>query len=187
MISFAGSDFFFNNSGFLFHSLFFLQNRFLFPRQISYRKTPPLLPMTFSFFPSDFFSQVRFPFANWRLSFTVWFLFSIQISFPRSDSFLQIGGSFLQYDFFSPVRFLTVKLPLRIPWPFLFPDQVSFPQSVAVLPSGQSSPLRLTCCRKRHRQADRRRHISITFSRQTKSHSHFLHKWGKAEAASFHW
>lgn len=155
MISFAGSDFFFNNSGFLFRSLFFLQNRFLL------QKFRCQLPATF--------------------------LSSNQISFPRSDSLLQIGGSLLQYDFFSPVRFLTVKLPLRFPWPFLFPDQVSFPQSVAVLPSGQSSPLRLTCCRKRHRQADRRRHSPFMFSRQTKSPSHFLHKWRKAEAASFHW
>lgn len=155
MISFAGSDFFFNNSGFLFRSLFFLQNRFLL------QKFRCHLPATF--------------------------LSSNQISFPRSDSFLQIGGSFLQYDFFSPVRFLTVKLPLRIPWTFLFPDQVSFPQSVAVLPSGQSSPLRLTCCRKRHRQADRRRHSPFMFSRQTKSPLHFLNKLGKAEVASFHW
>lgn len=192
---------------------------FLLPDQISFLITAASFFVLFSFFRTDFFCknsaassqqhfflpirflfQVRFPFANWRLSFAVWFLFPRQISyrktpppasdllsFPRSDSTPQIRGSLLQYDFFFPVRFLTAKLLLRIPWPFLFPDQVSFPQSVAVLPSGQSSPLRLTCCRKRHRQADRRRHSPFMFSRQTKSPSHFLHKWRKAEAASFHW
>ena len=107
MISFAGSDFFFNNSGFLFRSLFFLQNRFLLQKfrcqlpatflssnQISFPRSDSLLQIGGSLLQYDFFFPVRFLTAKLPLPLPICFLFPCQI--PRrklEDLFCSILNS----------------------------------------------------------------------------------------------
>ena len=132
MISFAGSDFFFNNSGFLFRSLFFLQNRFLLQKfrcqlpatclsstQISSPRSDSLLQIGVSLLQYDFFFPVRFLTAKLPLPLPICFLFPGQIprrkledlfcsmiSFPKSDFLPQNSPSASHDLFFFPIRFL---------------------------------------------------------------------------------